>query len=35
MGKDVVFYSISIDGDRDKPEELKDYAEVTIHTPAT
>ena len=26
MGKDVVFYSISIDGDRDKPEELKDYA---------
>ncbi len=27
MGKDVVFYSISIDGDRDKPEELKDYAE--------
>ena len=27
MGKDVVFYSISIDGDRDKPDELKDYAE--------
>ena len=27
MGKDVVFYSISIDGDRDKPEELKDYAQ--------
>ncbi|MCX7106830.1 MAG: SCO family protein [Methylococcales bacterium] len=27
MGKDVVFYSISIDGVRDKPEELKDYAE--------
>ena len=26
MGKDVVFYSISIDGDRDKPEELKEYA---------
>ncbi len=26
MGKDVVFYSISIDGDRDKPEELKAYA---------
>ena len=27
MGTDVVFYSISIDGDRDKPDELKDYAE--------
>ncbi|WP_262964890.1 SCO family protein [Methylobacter psychrophilus] len=26
MGKDVVFYSISIDGDRDNPNELKDYA---------
>lgn len=26
MGKEVVFYSISIDGDRDKPEELKAYA---------
>jgi protein SCO1/2 len=26
MGKEVVFYSISIDGDRDKPDELKDYA---------
>lgn len=26
MGKDVVFYSISIDGDRDNPTELKAYA---------
>jgi protein SCO1/2 len=27
MGKDVFFYTISIDGDRDKPAELKEYAE--------
>ncbi|MFI3221201.1 MAG: SCO family protein [Methylococcales bacterium] len=27
MGKDVFFYTISIDGDRDKPETLKEYAE--------
>ena len=27
MGRDVFFYSISIDGDRDNPEALKDYAE--------
>jgi protein SCO1/2 len=26
MGRDVFFYSISIDGDRDNPEALKDYA---------
>ena len=26
MGRDVFFYSISIDGDRDKPAALKDYA---------
>ena len=26
MGKDVFFYSISIDGDRDNPAALKDYA---------
>jgi protein SCO1/2 len=26
MGKDVFFYSISIDGDRDNPSALKDYA---------
>lgn len=26
MGKDVFFYSISIDGDRDKSSELKEYA---------
>ncbi|NOT13699.1 MAG: c-type cytochrome [Methylococcaceae bacterium] len=26
MGKDVFFYSISIDGDRDNPAELKDYS---------
>jgi protein SCO1/2 len=26
MGKDVVFYSISIDGDTDNPAELKQYA---------
>ncbi len=27
MGKDVFFYSISIDGDRDNPVALKEYAE--------
>ncbi len=27
MGRDVFFYSISIDGQRDKPEELKAYAD--------
>ena len=27
MGEKVFFYSISIDGDRDKPAELKEYAE--------
>ncbi len=27
MGKNVFFYTISIDGDRDKPAELKEYAE--------
>jgi protein SCO1 len=27
MGRDVFFYSISIDGERDKPEELKAYAD--------
>ena len=27
MGKDINFYSISIDGDRDNPAELKAYAE--------
>lgn len=26
MGRDVFFYSISIDGDRDHPSELKEYA---------
>ena len=27
MGRDIFFYTISIDGQRDKPEELKRYAE--------
>jgi len=27
MGKDVFFYTISIDGQRDKPEALKEYAQ--------